>query len=397
MFSLPLQVTTIPAGAFIQVNGENVGKSPLIIRYAWGSQTTVTATATGYAPETMLLRTADHDAETSVSLNLGPQPLWSVPVEPTLEIAPVEVDNDVVTMDRSGRVARYDFHSGKIRWARHYEHLQGVRAQPVLAGSSIHVAMVVGRVLFLDPNTGNKRGEIQIDRPVGDLAVQNDIVGVATLRGEFVGIRNRTVAYRKQLSGTPHAGTLGAHGAFWIGTNDGSVLRVNARTGSPRRIDLRAGRSPITGLAPARDGVLVTTAGGSLVYLSAAGTVRWAKQDVGDIVGRAAEAGNIVAAADRRGRVLYFSSGKGEPQGGVDLNGTPRGGLVAAGDMIIASLDSGQLWGFDAKRRKVRFDVALDGTASFPLGVIRGDHIAASRDGMQMGLLKLPAPLEKQK
>ena len=129
--------------------------------------------------------------------------------------------------------------------------------------------LVKGRLLFLDPNTGNKRSEIEIDRPIGDLAAQHDIVGVATLRGDFIGVRNRNEIYRERLSGTPHAGTIGAHGAFWVGTNDGRVLRVNARSGKHTQVDLNVGRSPVTGIAIGRAGVIATTAGGSVVSFSA--------------------------------------------------------------------------------------------------------------------------------
>ena len=396
VFSIPMRVTTIPPGTAIAVNGEPAGMSPTIIRYAWGSQTTVTASASGYEPSTVLLRTADDDPETDLVLRLGPKPLWTVPVEPNVEMAPVEVDGDVVTMDRTGRIARYDARTGRIRWARHYDKLQGVRARPVLSGSSIHVAMVDGEVLFLDPSTGNKRSSIQIGRPVGDVAVEGNAVGVATSGREFVGIRNGRVSFRRPLAGTPHVGTVGAHGAFWIGTNDGRVIRVHATTGESRVISLNVGSAPILGLAKAPAGVLVTTAAGSVVYLSSNGHVRWANQDVGDLVGEAAEAAGTVAVGDRRGRVLFFSSGRGEPQGGVDLTGAPRSGLVSVGGVVLTTLDTGQLWGWDAARKRVRFDVPLEGTARFPVAVVKGDHVVVSRDGLQMSLLRVPSALESK-
>ena len=64
--------------------------------------------------------------------------------------------------------------------------------------------------------------------------------------------------------------------------------------------------------------------------------------------------------------------------------------------MIVASMDSGQLWGYDAKRRQVRFDVELGGTAPFAIGVIQGTHLTVSRKGMQLSLVRLPPALESR-
>src|SRR5205085_7399613 len=72
VFTIPLRVETVPSGARIEMNGRIVGPSPTVVRYGWGSQAVVTASADGFETQSVTLRTADPNPEPLVRVALAP-------------------------------------------------------------------------------------------------------------------------------------------------------------------------------------------------------------------------------------------------------------------------------------------------------------------------------------
>ncbi len=391
VFTMPLRVSSVPAGAKVSINGKESGVTPMIVRYVWGSQTTLTLDAPGYQTTTELLRTAESRPPTELMLRMPPRPEWTVPVDHAQESAPVDVEGNVLTVDRSGRITMLSKANGTVLWARHYKSLEGVRSRPVVSGGFVQIAYVDGRVLFLDLDDGARRGDLRIDRPGGDLAAADDVSAIVTGKGQLVLLRSREVDKSIDLELSPTAGVEHAHDAFWVGGATGVVARVDVATGSLRRITLPGARAQVMGLTMAEDCVVVTSGSGSLYVLEPTGVVRWHKEGLGDLVGAGAKCGDVVATTDRRGRVLFFDATTSEPRGARELGSEPRGGLVAIDDVIATTLRDGRLWVYEPASNSIRIDVNLQGTARFAVSPLGGRRVAVTSSGCCMSILELPS------
>jgi outer membrane protein assembly factor BamB len=253
--------------------------------------------------------------------------------------------------------------------------VEGVRARPAVRGGVLYVARVDGHLVLLDAADGTERGHLDLPRPRGDLGVAGDLVGLTSEKGALIAVRDGGVAWRLELGAVPTAGTLGAHGAFWVGTARGTVVRVDAATKT--RADLRVTRStaPVESLEATADGVLVTTADGLLLSLAADGRQRWRRGDLGDLVGTPHLAGTQVVVADRAGGVHVLAAEDGRPRALLQIGSGLRGDLVAAGRTLVALGRSGRLWSYDLDRRRLLAQADLpghgdDGPQLLPNGAI---------------------------
>ncbi|MDF1700432.1 MAG: PEGA domain-containing protein, partial [Planctomycetota bacterium] len=131
--TLPLRVETTPPGARVYIEDIEVGRTPTIVRYAWGSKTSVRVEAEGFVTVTQSLHTAEDDPPTRLHMALAPAPVWSAPTSPRTGTQPLDVAGDILTSDRRGLVSLHARTDGSIRWTRDLSSLEGVRARPALA------------------------------------------------------------------------------------------------------------------------------------------------------------------------------------------------------------------------------------------------------------------------
>ncbi|MDJ0974793.1 MAG: PQQ-binding-like beta-propeller repeat protein [Planctomycetota bacterium] len=390
VFTLPLTVASVPSGADILVNGKKVGQTPTLIRYPWGSQTTVVVRAEGYDAVTTVIQGVDEEPPTTLDARLPLATLWSTKIGAAVTAEPIAVGDDVLVVDRSGRVALHGTRRGEVIWARHYKNVEGVRARPVHADGDVVLAYVDGRILFLSQRDGSIRSEAKTDRVLGNLAKVGSRVALVTQPGDLMVLKLGQIERKVELGIVPTAGVLAAHGAFWVGTGNGAVVRVDANTLTARRIPLRKARGAVVGLASDQRGILVACGDGRLYALGQSGSPRWQKEGLGDLVGTPAEAADVAAVADRRGRVHFFSAADGKPVAVGELDGEPRGGLSAENGVFVAGLRSGRLWVYAAKQRAVIVDADLAGDARFRPTILGDGRMAVAAAGGLMHLCVLP-------
>ena len=412
---MPLKIVSEPMGANVEIDGEAVGTTPYLTHYKWTSPVVVRVTAPGYRPVTMRVTARGEKPQHTVRALLVPHPVWSVPHRESLSIRPVDVNGNVMTTQRGGRMSLYDATTGSLRWSVVHYVVEGVRHQPVHMGQWIYVFHVRGSVRRINPNDGRQQGtELRIDRPAGDAAVLGDLIGVAT-RGDGAGrARNNlslisdrggrlTVARQIPLGGTPFTNVVAAHGAFWVGLAEGRLARIDPRSGRPTYSSLRDRAGSPTALAAAPDGIVVTTANGSLAYVDRTGSLRWQNDNLGSLSGRPASVGRATAVADQGGLMHLFDSRNGSPLRGFPMRAVAPYGLVAAQDVIVATLTDGRLLAVEPQGPngpKVRVDAQLTPPEEkrpsvIPPAVVRGKYLVVRGPASELSLIPLPQSLAK--
>ena len=388
--TLPLRVVTTPPGAHVSIAGRDLGPSPVIVRYAWGGETTVHISAPGFTAVDLPLRTAEERPASEVRVALEPAALWSVPSVARGAAQPLDLHGDVLIAERRGVLTRLAAATGDALWTADLSSLEGIRARPALAGDSIYVARVDGRVYFVDPGTGASLGHIDLPRTTGNVAALGSLAAVATTTGHLVLMENRKELRREELPAVPTAGVVAAHGAFWVGTADGSVVRVAPAQGNRRLIECTRGTATIVEIAPTNEGLLVTTSDGALIALDPNGDTRWRQAAIGDLRGTPASCAGVVAVVDRAGVLHTFDATDGTPLREPPIGGSPAHGVVAAGEAFLVARASGELHAFDARKGTALAATTSLGDAAFALTPIGSEHVVASGPDGSVLLLATP-------
>lgn len=390
--TLPLRVESTPPGARVLMDGREIGRTPTIVRYAWGSETSIRLEADGFVAADQPLRTAEDKPPSSLHVALVPEPHWKTTTVTKSGPGPLVHGRAVILTDRRGILSSHGIADGVERWTRDLSSLEGVRARPAVAGDTVYVARVDGRVYRLDAGTGQVQGDLKLPRPFGDLATDGRRVAVAITTGHVVILQGDRELRRDKLDAVPTAGMIASHGAFWVGTAGGTVVRLDPVGGSSKVIRCARGTAPIVALAPSPDGPLVATADGALLSLAPDGTTRWKRPAVGDLVGTPARAGAHVAVVDRTGVVHVFRADDGTPAGTFDVGARPEHGIVAVGRSLLVQRRDGALRVIDPSRgiALVAHPTATD--ATFPAAAVDGGSALVPYGAGHAARLPIPQP-----
>ncbi len=390
VFTVPLEVRVTPPGAAVRFNGQPAGAAPLLLRYPWNTQSTLTVTAEGYEPLTHLVVPREQEPVWRVDLRLRPKARWVLPQAGTLHAEPIREGAEVLAVERNGRVSLYSATDGALRWSRHFRSLEGVRTRPAMDARRVYLALLDGTLLVLDRRSGEPRAQWQGQRPVEALALWDGRAAVGTLDGALQLFDEAAGPVLLALGEKVSAGALAAHGRFWVGTTGGRLVGVHPRTHERVEVRVSARSFPVVGLCADADGLIAVAGDGTLQRLGPAGEVRWAKEAIGDIAGDPARCGDRVAVCDRRGRLLCFGVRDGRPAGAFELGAAPVGGLRSAHGLLVAALADGRLWIQHPEEPAPRCDAPLEAPAlgAPGLSVDRG-LLVAGADG-RLALLELP-------
>nr|MDJ0523249.1 PQQ-binding-like beta-propeller repeat protein [Planctomycetota bacterium] len=395
VFTLPLKVESVPAGARVTHGGEVLGRTPVIVRYPWGSTGKIKLEAPGYEAREHDLTARGGTPAHQVMLALAPASLWTSPVSTKVRVRPLAVGEHVLVMERRGQITMYDGATGDLRWAKDHGSLEGVRGRPSLSRGMLYVPHVDGHLLFISADDGTKLGELTLPRLKGDAASIGGRTAVVTSDGRCILLEGRSEIARIQLSATPSAGVVAAHGAFWIGLIDGSVVRIDASTQVRREMRVTNNRAAIAGIGADPRGVCVNTAHGSVVALDAGGGERWRHDKIGDLVGAPAYASDRVGVAARDGVVTLYEAGTGRTVRRYEGVGRPRGGLLGVGSSLLLVRADGSLWTVDATSGTLLVNMSTPATALFPPALLPGNRVALPYGKGRLGVIpgpRKPAP-----
>jgi outer membrane protein assembly factor BamB len=390
VIQVPLRIEASPVGAEVKVNGASAGNSPLTIHYGWGVPVTVSVQAPGFEPMVRVLEARDGVPVTRLDARLKPRLVWSASLEGTFEARPLPVGDDMLVCDRSGRVSLHAFSDGHEIWARHLKNVEGIRARAATDGERIVLAFVDGQVVMLDAHDGSVAAEEKVARPSGDVVALEGTVAVVVGTPAVVAFEHGRTAWTTPLSAAATTSLVPGHGAFWLGTGAGALVRLDSRTGDSRVVPLPAPSVAVTTLVPMQDGWLACLGDGRLLSLSADGTLRWTAPNLGDLGPAPVTCAGLVAVSDRRGRVTLLDETTGAPRGTAALRAEPAGGLLALGNLIVATTQDGRLWALDPATAVVRVDATLSEKGlSMPASFPGGDLAVVAREGR---LVRVPAP-----
>ncbi len=391
VFTFPLRVTSVPPGARVSINGREAGRAPIVVRYGWGSASTLTLSAPGFETKSVALRTGDANPVPEIRVPLDPLPRWTQPLSGVYEAPPFSIDGDVVLCDRAGRVERRGKADGEVRWAVKVPSLEGVKGSPAADAGVLWVPLLDGKLLRIDAEGGALRGERTLPgRPVGDLASVPGRIAVAT-DGAVLLFTGDGEPVRVSLPGPPTAGLLAAHGAFWLGDSLGNLVRVEDPAMGARVFSL--GKATVVALAPPAGGVLAITADGVLHAVDAsAARESWRHEGLGDAVGRPAEVGDTVAVIDRAGRVRFFAAKDGATKGERATGSEARGGILAVAGVLATVVADGRLWSYDPASGSVVTDAPIHAAGRFPMADLGDGTVAVPRPSATSpaGVAKIP-------
>ncbi|MFO0934036.1 MAG: DUF4388 domain-containing protein [Planctomycetota bacterium] len=392
VFTIPLRVECVPPSAKVSVNGKAVdgdGSGTMVVRYGWGASATLSVSAEGYEPASVVLDTSAERPRADLAVRLIPARRWAAALPGTVEAPVFASAEGVVVATRAGRLECRDATSGTVRWTVETRCVEGVRGRAALAGDQLLVPLLDGRVARIAMSTGGALPPFQLkERPVGDAAASGNRVAFAMDASLAVFTDGDNPTYIP-LPAPTTAGVLSALGAFWIGDATGGITRVDAS--SLLVCTVRpGGRTAVVGLASDAQRVYALTEDGALHAVGGADqSVAWTRPGLGDVVGNPAVAAGVVAVAERNGRVVLLKVADGSPKGVRETGSPAREGLVAAGDRVVAALADGRLWVYDAAKDAVIVDAPLEGTARIGPAVTDNVVIAPAAGN---GIAALPLP-----
>ncbi len=386
---LPLQVLSDPPGALVEINGKREGVTPLVTHYLWGTPVTVRVLASGYEPFQKVLDTAGEAPDWQVEARLAPKAVWSVRGDRLIDCAPTDVNGNVLTASRGGRLTLYEGSSGAIRWTRTLDSIEGIKHRPILTPGRLHVLLVDGTLHIVDPRDGALIGNLSLDRPTGDPDIWADHIAVPTRAG-LVLLRHGEKHRDIPLPAPPSTNVVAAHGAFWVGLTDGRVARVHAE--SFRVSTERVGESgtSVRALGGGAAGIAATTSVGDVAFLSANGRQLWSVSGQGDLPGRPALVGQYVGAIERKGRLLVFDAANGSLTGTLELAGSAPHGLLGVDDVFVAALDDGRILAIEPAGPHVRVESPIGSTSPVPPAIVGADHLVLGLKNDELGLVPIP-------
>jgi tetratricopeptide (TPR) repeat protein/outer membrane protein assembly factor BamB len=395
VFTVPLRITTVPPLASVTLNGRPVARSDnggTIVRYGWGAPATVSVQSPGYEPASVVLETSAERPEAEIKVRLAPARRWAVPLPGTVEAPLLGIDGGVIVCSRSGRVERLGKDDGTTMWSVETRCVEGVRGRPVASGDTLWVPLLDGRVARISLATGGALPPLQLrERPIGDAAALPGHVAFAIDDALAVFTDGEKPSY-VALPSTPTAGVLSALGAFWVGDAKGDVTRVDG-TSLVARTVRPGGHVAVIGLAADAEKVYALAEDGTLYAVGGSGSneIAWTRQGLGDVVGRPAPApGGVVAVADRSGRVQFLSSKDGTPRSVREMGASPRGGVIAMGDRIVAALSDGRMWVYSVSADSAVVDAPLEGTSRLAPADLGDGSVALPAAGNGVAVVPLP-------
>ncbi|RLB46430.1 MAG: hypothetical protein DRI90_27350, partial [Deltaproteobacteria bacterium] len=231
---------------------------------------------------------------------------------------------------------------------------------------------------------------INATRPVGDMASEGDLAALTTVDGSLIAFRGRREAWRKPLGATPTAGVIGAHGAFWVGTAGGTVVRVGATDARSRTLRVAGTNVPVSSLVATQSGMLLTTANGSLIVLSAEGTVRWRLDELGDLVGSPALSGKLVAIVNRGGTLSLLNAEDGSVVRTFEVGKGAGHGVLGGAGIFFAARRDGHAWAYDVEADWVVLDAPMGLHALCTPKFLDNERMVVCLQNGRLALIPLP-------
>ncbi len=321
---IPVNVTTLPAGAKVLINGEERGFTNGWVLISPRADSKIELKRSGYEtfeiqrdaitePNPRELRKLiDREITATLQKSVAFQ---SAPIGAELTSVTV-IGNRVIVGTRGDKQEMIRVPGGQFEWALRTPNPGGVVARPAVSGSVVAIPGVDGVVYFFDVDSRDPLGSVKVEGQIwSDPVLASGRLVVADLSGRVTGIdmASREVAWRYPADGAAPVGAgfraslVAVADHVFAATVDGEVHVIDARSGRrTERIDLDP------------------------------------KDDAGAVQGIAVTSSQIIAVTDR-GNLVRAERGTGRDLGRVSLSIAPRGGPLLQGETVFVVGRSGRV------------------------------------------------------
>jgi len=152
--SLPVLVTSTPAGAEVWQDTRRLGNTPLLVRRHLDQDLNLTVRQSGYLPGKLTL-SGKHTTDANIELLETRLPRWTRSLDGPVDV-PVNVDESrLFVSSRAGEVTAIETATGRILWTRNLGGLRGsYLSQSVRQQQSLYMLLGDGRVMRLSASDG---------------------------------------------------------------------------------------------------------------------------------------------------------------------------------------------------------------------------------------------------
>jgi outer membrane protein assembly factor BamB/tetratricopeptide (TPR) repeat protein len=372
-YKLPYLVTSVPAGAAVDVDGVPAGTTPCEAQLVIDQKpVTIRLKRPGFRDAETQIVPTEPKLDGRLEIDLDKELAWDCEVGGGgVEAYPTIADGKVLFATTDASLLAVDLKTGTRLWEAQTGLLQRIRARPVVAGKSAFLITLDDGIFHeIRLSDGKILGKRDLGAKVEqDPAVHGDTVYVATRRPSLIALRGTTVLWEQPLAESPITPVVYLDGVLYVGTTKGSILANDAATGAARRgFRCTSGSSFWGGLTVFRKLILAGAEDGKLyAFDTKSGEQVWAYNTGGPLAAPPVSDGNHIFLPARDG-YIHVLSAEGGLETRLDMGYAVKarpatdGSFVyfAGGTRVKAFDTSGTVW----------WDRAFDG--EFPVHVIAG-------------------------
>lgn len=365
---LPVRVETQPEGARVQVGGETLeGRTPLVVRHAWGEPFTVSVSAAGHQQVSLELDLQAEGAEGLCRLVLPREVRWRRVTGGPIVAAPSVSGGVVVTVSSDQTLYAYD-RGGRLRWRypqgelpQRLEILSGVRSAPLVSTRAVFVSERQG-VRVLSAEDGALVGLVGLETESRPLGLAGELAIFASAREVLALDAQGQERWRRELPGRLAGGSVdAAKGRVLVTTTSAQLLVMEAESGKlfrPMALGGRPRTAPVAvsgGALVAREGALL-----ELVWDQVRWSVALPREASADPVTEGELA--FLACGDT---LVAFALADGQERWRRVFKGSLGQPVVAEGRVYVGTSE-GELWALGCAEGKVRWELPGTGPLLAP-------------------------------
>ena len=372
----PLQVTSEPSGATLSVSGNEIGKTPVILRFKPG--TTVTISVEKKSCESVH-KSVTLGSNWSLHFDLRRKPTGDFLVAPAIHQPMMASGGRIIFPSRDGHVYAVD----PVRKITHWQRVVGRYGDRVssltVSGEEIYVGNVIGEVTAMSAHTGKSRWVARVGASVlAAPAISRDLkwVAAATTAGVVALINNETgsIVARLTTENEIVARPLFIGEMIVAGSTDNHVYGWSVTRKEPvfaRELSDDIVADPVT------DGssLFAATVDGKVhcIEIASRGII-WARSLAPGAASMLHKEPECLLVTTSSGKLLSLHPGTGETIWELTLGKGAVAGFAVQGQMLYATLESGQLTAVGLRDRKLAWEYQCDNPFLAPPCIL-GDHL----------------------
>ncbi|MHC5063205.1 MAG: outer membrane protein assembly factor BamB family protein [Planctomycetota bacterium] len=387
---LPIRIETQPPGAKVLINGQAVGKSPLLSSFQPGEQTRIRIELDRFYPEETIISGDDTGVVRSL---LTRKADWVFQAGSSIERTPVmDEKNRVFVVDRGGVITALEMETGDMLWSLRTGDLSGLLPPPALAEDDcLILASIDGQLRCLERASGKIRWQAD-DIPTESRPLcSGQMVYVATNDGRLVSVDASTgqIRFNVDLDGPVRADLIQNGQKIIAVTTQGSVFCVDS-LGGKLLWQAKSGQGVFCSPVIADGKLAVLSDEGRITVFNADnGKKAWEKQGLGTLILAPTAASGGLFVCDHK--TLYkFDLESGKRLAQIKNPAVWSSHLGSGDGMIFAGDRSGLIQVFADKDLRPMFRVRSTKAALAPMVLGNsGRAVAAFEDRLVQGFLEL--------